>query len=285
MKLLTEMLPGDHNYFLAGDPHYGSKLFFRKGFDEFVNKVHSEYEGCSNNYVGLGGDYIEAIMIDDKRADVQKMAEPFIISQIEEVTELIRPLGERLLYMLDGNHELKHWRMGNITQKIAKDIGTQYGTVTTKMTIQSVKGNLMYKVWDTHGRKGINSSADDPIRRGTNEQLILKRQLRRKSGDCAAMIKHHTHKLFVSPPTSELYLTDDGRKLQQNYTEQDQKAKYIHPDMRWYGNAGSFMKLYEDGYSGYAEIAEYDPVQLGFLVLIVRGGKIVQLKKHLLKGV
>ena len=45
------------------------------------------------------------------------------------------------------------------------------------------------------------------------------------------------------------------------------------------------MKLFEDGYSGYAEIAEYDPVELGFLVLIVRGGKIVQLKKHLLKGV
>ena len=285
MKLFTEMLPGDHNYFFGADMHYGSILFFRKGWNEFVNCVFSEYEGCSNNNVGLGGDYIEAIMIDDKRADAQKMAEPFIISQIEEVTELIRPLGERLLYMLDGNHELKHWRMGNITQKIAKDIGTQYGTVTTKMTIQSVKGNLRDTVWDTHGRKGINSSADDPIRRGTNEQLILKRQLRRKSGDCAAMIKHHTHKLFVSPPTSELYLTDDGRKLQQNYTEQDQKAKYIHPDMRWYGNAGSFMKLYEDGYSGYAEIAEYDPVELGFLVLIVRGGKIVQLKKHLLKGV
>ena len=98
------------------------------------------------------------------------------------------------------------------------------------------------------------------------------------------MIKHHTHKLFVTPPTRELYLTDDGDGLQQNYTEQDQKAKYIHPDMRWYGNAGSFMKLFEDGYSGYAEIAEYDPVQLGWLVLIVRGGKIIELKTHILKG-
>ena len=68
-----------------------------------------------------------------------------------------------------------------------------------------------------------------------------------------------------------------------HYTKLDQTSSDIPPDMRWYGCAGTFMKLYEDGYSGYAEVAEYDPTEIGFLVLKVRGGKIVDLKKHYLK--
>ena len=285
MKLLTTRLPADHNWFFGADLHYGSILFYLKRWNEFVKCIKSPYEGCSNNYAALGGDNIEAILINDKRADKQKMTEPFVRVQEREVTELIRPIAPELKYMLDGNHELTLWRYGDVVGEICRALNVPHGTVTTKMTVLNAKGKFMYKIFDTHGRKGINSSADDPLRRDVNHQLILKRHLRRKAGDCAVMIKHHTHKLFVTPPTRELYLTDDGDGLQQNYTEQDQKAKYIHPDMRWYGNAGSFMKLYEDGYSGYAEIAEYDPVELGFLVLIVRGGKIVQLKKHLLKGV
>ena len=284
MKLLSVKLPADHNYFLGGDQHYGSTLFSTSGWNEFVRCINSEYEGCSNNVVALGDDNIEAIMIDDKRSDAQKMAEPFVLQQMEAVTEMLKPLEGRLLYLLEGNHEGKLWRFGNVVQKIARDVGTEYGTVTAKMTVQSTKGNLLYKVFDTHGRKGVNSSADDPLRRDTNHNLILKRHLRRKAADCAVMIKHHVHKLLVCPPTKELILIDDGKKIRQGYTTLVQNAPEIHPDMRWYGCAGSFMKLYQDGYSGYAEIAEYDPVELGFLVLIVRGGKIIELKKHYLKA-
>ena len=109
------------------------------------------------------------------------------------------------------------------------------------------------------------------------EQLVLKRHLKFKAGDCAVMIKHHTHKLLVCKPESEVYLVDDGEQIRQAYTGWGQDEPYIHPDARWYGNGGSFMKLYIDGITGYAERAEYDPVELGFLVLKVRDRKIVSL--------
>ena len=288
MKLITLKLPSNHNQFFFGDLHEGSILFSESGWNEFVKCLRGPYEGCYNNYACGGGDLMEAIMINDRRADAQKMQEPFVSYQIATTTERMKGIADVLNYLLDGNHETYLWRYGPIIKKMCDDISTpehtvHYGTVTAKMTVLNTKGKLMYKIFDTHGRKGVNSAADDPLRRDVNLQLILKRHLRRKAADCAVMIKHHVHKLIVTPPTKELILMDDGTKIQQGYTALNQRDAYIHPDMRWYGCAGSFMRLYRDGYSGYAEVAEYDPVELGWLVLIIRDGKIVELKKHYIR--
>lgn len=162
-------------------------------------------------------------------------------------------------------------------------MGVDYGTWSAKLSIQTSDGKLMYKIFETHGIRSITSAADDPKRRRVNMQLILKRQLKFKFGDCAVMIKHHTHKLLVCKPESELYLTDNGKHIKQEYTTYGQNEDYIHPDARWYGNAGSFLRMYGEGMSGYAEINEYDPVELGFLILKVRDRKIVELEPYRLK--
>ncbi len=278
MRLLTKNLENDHNIFHFGDLHNGSVLSSQKGWDKFVEAINSEYEGCSNNYGIEGGDDIEAIMVDDKRFDPEKLTQPLPLEQIDRAVELRQPIKDKLLCKLMGNHERKLWRFGDITEKICKDLGVDYGTYTAKITIKDKHDKLMYKIYETHGFKNITSSADDPKRRRVNMQLILKRHLKFKAGDCAVMIKHHTHKLLVCKPESELYLVDDGSKIKQAYTEWGQKEPYIHPDARWYGNAGSFLKLHGKGISGYAEIMEYDPVELGWLVLIVRDRKIVELR-------
>ena len=291
MELLNFKLPADHNLFFAGDPHWGSVQFSQNGFDEFVNCLHSEYEGCSNNFCELGGDNIEAITLDDRRADEQKTREPFILHQIRHVKEMYKPIAPMLLWMLDGNHEMKLWRFGNIVRdEFCPDLSTDthkvyYGTNAARITICNTRGKLLYKVFNCHGRKGISSAADDPNRRETNMNLTMKRYMRDKAADCAVMIRHHNHKLLRLSPLYKLVLKDNGKKLYQDYTKLDQGSSDIPPDMRWYGTAGAFMKLYTLGYSGYAEIAEYDPVELGFLVLIVRGGKIIDLKRHYFKAV
>lgn len=277
MKLITKRLPENHNIFFYGDKHEGSVLSSAHGWGAFIKMVKSPYDGCVANYAADGGDAIEAIMVDDKRFSPDKLNEQLPLAQMNKAIEIREPIKDKLLYMLMGNHEFKLWRFGNLTEEMCKKLGTTYGTYSVRLTVQDLKGKLMYKVFDTHGVRGITSTADDPIRRRTNMELILKRQLRRKAGDCAVMIKHHTHKLFVCKPASELYLTDNGEQIQQGYTGWGQDEDYIHPDARWYGNAGSFLKLYGEGISGYAEIAEYDPVELGFLVLKVRNKKIVSL--------
>jgi len=185
-------------------------------------------------------------------------------------------------FMLEGNHDRALWKFGDVVKDIAKELGVPYGTYTTKLTVKDKTGKLMYKLYATHGRKGINSTADDPKRRKVTMQLILKRHLKYQAGDCAVMVEGHTHKVLVCKPESELYLVDDGRRIRQAYTGWGQNERYIHPDARWYGNTGSFYKLYGPGSSGYAEIAGYNPTELGFVILKVRDRKIVELEPYYL---
>lgn len=240
----------------------------------------SEYCGCSNNRGVEGGDDIEAICIDDPRFDADKLTQDLPLAQIDRAIRLREPIKHLMLSKQTGNHEDRLWKFGDITAHICAKLGVDYGTFTAKISIIDLNGLPMYKIYDTHGRRGVSSSADDPIRREANMKLSLKRSLVRKAGDCAVMIKHHTHKLLVCEPHYELYLTDDGKHIYQGYTGVIQQGDYIDPDARWYGNAGSFLKLYGEGTSGYAEKAEYDPAELGFLILRVRERKIVGLDAY-----
>lgn len=277
MKLISVKLPDDHNIFLYGDVHEGSVLSCKAAWDKFVNMLFSEYAGCKNNYASDGGDAIEGILADDPRYNEQTEKEAKPLRQKKIATEKRREFKHLLLQMLTGNHERKLWKFGPITQEMCEDLGVPFGTYSCKLSVNNKKGKLMYKIYQTHGSRSISSTADDPIRMAANMRLILKRQLKFKFADCAVMIKHHAHKLIASKPETQLYLTDDGTQVSQNYTYWGQNESYIHPDARWYGCAGSFLKLFGDNVSGYAEIAEYDPVELGFLVLRVRDRKIVGL--------
>lgn len=283
MKLLTKNLEANHNYFFFGDQHHGSVLSSKSGWNKLLDMMCSEYEGCSNNYGSDGGDMFEAIMVDDPRFSEEKLNEPLPLEQMKSAVKNREPIKDKLVTILMGNHERKLWKFGNLTAEVCEQLGVEYGTYTAKISIRDSKDNLMYKIYQTHGFRGASSSADDPIRRQSNLRLSIKRHLKFKAADCAVMVKHHIHKLIVSKPETELYLVDDGKKVKQQYTSWGQNEPYIHPDARWYGAAGSFMKLYEDGMSGYAEMAEYDPVELGFLVLRVRDKKIAGLDPVYLK--
>uniref|UniRef100_A0A6M3LJX1 Uncharacterized protein n=1 Tax=viral metagenome TaxID=1070528 RepID=A0A6M3LJX1_9ZZZZ len=282
MQLITVRLPRNHNIFHFGDEHDGSILYYEAGWNKLVKAMGEPYDGCSNNYGVDGGDLIEAITVKDKRFSPEKMKEPRPLNQMENAVERRKPIKDRLLAILDGNHPYGLWEFGDVTKKIAEDLNVPFGTYTAKIIVKDPMGNLMYKIFETHGGKNITSTADDPKRRRVNMQLILKRQMRHKAGDCVVMVKHHAHKLIVCKPDSELYLTDDGKEITQKYTGWGQTEEYIHPDARWYGCAGSFLRLYGDGISGYAERREYDPVELGFLVTKVRDGKVIGMEPYYL---
>jgi len=229
------------------------------------------------------GDIIEAITIDDRRYDMATTSEPFPLQQIKDAVKTLSPISTRLLCILEGNHERILWRFGDLSNEIADQLKVKYGTYTAKLTINDKEGKYLYKIFATHGKKNITSTADDPKRRFVNQRLILKRHLKFKAGDCVVMVKGHTHKLLICKPEEELYLTDDTKEIKQRYISSSQNAPYIHPDHRYYVNSGSFLKLYgEMGVSGYAERAEYDPVELGFAVIMVRDGQIHDINKVVL---
>jgi len=276
LKIITKKLPSNHNLFLFGDDHEGTTLRHKKGWDKLVNMMHSEYEGCKQNFGWHHGDPIEAIMVDDPRYHPDTVETSIPMEQMERAIKNIEPISHMVLGMNESNHPLKLWRFGPISQIICDRLNIPFATWSAKLIARDSKGQLLYKSFHTHGRKIINSTADDPKRRIVNQRLILKRHLKFKMGDCILMCKGHVHKLIICGPESELFLSDDGDKIKQGYTMEDvnQTDNFIHPDHRTYVCTGSFLRLYGQGVSGYAEIAEYDPIELGFAIARFRNRKL-----------
>jgi len=288
MKLITKKMPVDFNLFLFGDTHEGTRLFFDGAFDTFIDTLCSPYDGlsASRNFCVHHGDAIEAVTVDDKRFDPGTVVDPrgTPFDQAKSQIKRLWPIKDKLLCLLMGNHELALRKFGNLSKVMADELGVPYGTYAAKITYVDHKGELIFKHYLTHGRKSITSTADDPKRRKTNMELILKRQLKFKAGDALLMSKGHTHKLLVCEPNSELYLTDDGGKLHQNYTHSRRNAGYIHPDHRWYVNTGSFYLGSLIDEVGYAEAFEYDPLETGYAVCLVRDRIIVDVKRCVVAG-
>jgi len=278
MRLLSKRLPADFNLFLAGDTHEGTILKHEEGIAQLLDMLESEYEGCKTNYMAHGGDEIEAILVDDKRYNVESVDHniPTPLKQAERVITTFKQVRKKILFWLLGNHTWKLLKYGNITRDvICKELEVPYGTFSTKFTVLDRKGEPRFKFFYMHGRKNIQSHAGDPVQRKTNMQIILKRHLYLKAGDAILMAKAHAHKLIVLKPTKSLYLYDDGKNIKQGYTKQIPESRYISPELRWYACTGSFLKLYGDnGVTGYAEMGEYDPVELGFIIVRVRNYKV-----------
>ena len=282
MQITPVSLPSNFNLFLISDLHKGTVLHHEHGLQQAIDMVAS----APNNFMVILGDLAEAITIDDKRYDRGSIdpRTPVPLLQYQSLATQFKPIKKRILTILEGNHD---WIISNkygngIKDILCKELEVPFGTYSCKLIVNDKKGRLMFKAFLTHGYGGVNSTADDPVRREANMQLMLKRKLNRKAGDTYLMASGHTHKLLIKPPIKELYLIDDGLRPRQRYNDTDHTSPYIHPDLRWYVNTGSFYKLFTMGESGYAERHNYDPNELGFVIVRVEGGKIQNVEKVIL---
>ena len=260
MILLDTNQDYDHNIYLFGDTHAGSLMKYHEGLRQFVQVVLEDHIGRALHL----GDIAEAIVVDDKRyraESIDARANVPLLQYNNAIAELA-PLAKnnKLLAILLGNHDWTLSKFGDyVKDLVCKNLGVPYGTYSCKLTVKH-GDNKMYKMFLTHGFGQINSNADDEIRNRANRQLKLKKLLYRKAGDCDLMAMGHVHKLLSVKPTEVLYLTDDGKKVHQNYTSPYMKYRdYIPPEARWYASTGSFYKLYEEGISGYGDRSGFDP--------------------------
>ncbi len=281
MQLISKYLPKDCKIILASDFHEGNSMQHPAGIKALVDYVKS----TKNIFVMLGGDLIEAICVDDKRySSFVHQAMP--IEQCKNIVEKLKPIADRILFVLEGNHE---WvltnKIGNIIEElICKPLGEHipYGTLTTKFSILDSKGRVRNKVFYTHGFRGrsISSVSPDPTRRIANEKYQLKTKLQHLAGDCAVMALGHYHKLIIAKPEEELYLIDNQIGIKACYTKPQDGTGYIDPNLRWYCCTGSFLKLYgELGVSGYGELFGYAPTELGYCEIDMVDYNIADIRK------
>ena len=283
MRLMTFEAPSSFNLFFAGDTHEGNKAFSRHAFDRFSKIFFSDFEGIPqkfNRWIHMG-DPADFISLSDKRHD-PNIHDKSIVQQFDTITKRYKPFAPQMVGMLNSNHAMSLKDLGTVTEWLcAKErLDIPYLTSSARLTFQDKNGELMFKVYVAHGRKTISSTADDEVRRYSNMQLILKRHMKRMASDCAVMVKGHAHKLIVLPPTPRLSMIDDGKKLKKIYPDpyEYQKMQVIPWEMRWYGCSGSFLRTFLEEHDTYSEQAEYDPVDMGFLVLIIRNGRIKELR-------
>lgn len=285
MQLIKKVVPRNCNIFNIGDDHEGTSLRHDDGWEQMIDMVRSEYKGVADNYVVDHGDIIEAITPDDPRYD-DSSGHTKVLAQIEEAISHRLPIADRMICILDGNHPKKLWRFGDITKKICKDIHVPFGTWTAIISYVTCKGNPLFKQFASHGFGAGRSTIDEPEDRENSLKRTLRKKLSRQAGDCAIMSMGHSHLLLIKKPKADLYITSNATRVKQGYTDPNNcdisGASYIDPFNRWYVNTGSFYRLYGNDFSGYAEQAGYNPIELGFAITMIRDGKIVDVKKIVL---
>lgn len=271
MQLIRADIKPDSDILLFGDTHEGTVAQHRDGVMEAI-----EYLATHKNAYGVFmGDEVEAIMVDDRRYDLEVHGKNTPLEQCKEVVKMFKSVRKKILCWLWGNHPQKLYRFGNLTRDvICKELEIPYGTWASKVDFQ------WFKFFVIHGVRGrLTSNAKDYRQRKANIEAALIQKLVGKAGDCVLMACGHFHQLISVPPADKLYLIDDGRRVKQRYLTALQRGEWIDPDRRFYGCTGSFLKSTVIGSSTYAEIEGYDPVELGCLIARVRDRKTVALDR------
>lgn len=281
MEVFSVVIDNDCDLYDAGDFHLGSALCHEKGINAMVQNIKSD----RHNRLINKGDNIEAILVTDKRFSLGGAKTVIISEQIDAVCDTLSPIQNQIASMAVGNHEITLWNYSNVTKEVLRRLdpkgkNIKYAGYAWVCHFLDKKGNLIFKYYGTHGRRSINNSNPDKMKRLAFKLGVLKAQLQEKASDCLVMSKGHAHKLLVRNPLKELYMNSDGSDLRGHYTCPNMGTpNYIHEDSRWYICSGSFLKTNIIGAIGYAESAEMDPVELGCAVIEVREGKVWNVRK------
>lgn len=275
MKLLKANIPQTCEIVLHGDSHEGNVACHQHGLNELIAWIKAK----RNRYFVHVGDEIEAITTNDKRFQHDTNDQPIPIQQMLAVQERYRPIANRCLVWLWGNHSAALKAFGNLTEMLCANLGVPYGTWSCKLDLWAGERRVC-KMFLTHGGRGqITSNAKDFEQQQANMKASLKRRLIHKAADCLIMACGHYHRLIVVDPAKRLILRDDGEKLTQSYLEQgDGSSDYIEPDSRFYACTGSFLRTFAMDVSTYSEQAGYDPVELGYVVVSIRKGAVVDVR-------
>lgn len=280
-------MPDEFKLVLFGDNQAGNKAMATDKFLECTDFIMSN----KKTYGVHMGDLLDAFWIDDYRYDPTTTTMTPIDAK-KMMIGYLKPLAKskKLLKIIKGNHERAlEKKAGDIIEDVCselrKESGCQYpitGLYNNKLQFYDSNNRLISKTYLTHGRKTIQSTSPDPHRRKAYMQFRLKRLLENQAGDCILMARGHSHIVLVTPPMPTLWLdTDKTGEIKQHYTKPGtgKSAGYIHPDHRWYGCTGSFLKSQLINAETYSEVAEYEPVELGYLIATFANRTCVDLEE------
>lgn len=286
MRILTAVLPEDCDIALLSDDHNG--LISR--CDQAVAGVLDWVGKKKNRRFAHLGDAFEARCIHHKFFDLDNTKIPIPQQQIKQEAYEFRHVAPKCIAWLMGNHEWGQSTVMDMTMSVLETLGIPdvYGGLACKVHLVTEKGEPIGKLYLQHKTRGrFVSNAKDHEQRSANIKASVKMSLLNKACDCHVMACGHAHQVVVVPPSHILGVNDTGGNLGQVYLDDilpAADAQYIDPNQRWYACTGSFLQTSVLGIETYAERAGYDPVEIGWVVLEIRDGKIRGLHPVYFKG-
>lgn len=281
MELISRVMPANYTAVDTGDWHLGNCNAHIDGIKEAIKRAQEP-----DTYIVLKGDLLDSILPNDKRYAHCAVSIPTPMQSLDLLTELLQPVRGKILAVLLGNHEYHLINTLNTAWELAKRLDAPYGGYACKFTALDEKHKVRHKMFLTHGHGALPAGAKDAIQRRANQESALKRKLEGTGhSDCIYMSMAHTHKLMTVAPTinHEVMMTDNGKKLQQQYrVHSAQNTQYIPPEARWYGCSGSMLKTNTApgvGAISYSEVFMYAPSEMGWLEVQVENGEVAAVKK------
>lgn len=234
-----------------GDVHRGNPWMDEKTFYKTLDWV--EENDC---YVICMGDYGECINAKDPRHDYNALdgKYPTPDKQYEQIEEDLSRIKDKIIFMLEGNHEANFWKRNNhnYTGTMAHHLGVPYTGISAyllfKFKRKTGKGKST-QVFETYAHHGWAGG------RTAGYQVKTIHDLKNIFPNAHMYLMGHNHQLGEALPRTYLYV--------------DKRTKQIREFTQHFFFTGSYIKGHEVGRGSYVEARAYPPTMIGSPVIEV----------------
>jgi hypothetical protein len=263
LNLITKEITykGDQTFTLypLGDIHLGTIHCDRNHFKQTIDRIAADPNAL---VVGMG-DYCECIVLSDPRFEPSEISPEFqgrlgdiAVAQGEQFIADILPIKDKIIGMIDGNHEfeLKRRHYYDLTLSACRTLGVPYLSDTAMIrlvfrresdTSKHVESHNVF-IYAEHGAGGGGKSGGK-----VNSLCDLMAHF-----EADLYLRGHVHDKIVVPKPM-LRMTGQG------------KAKLIQKK-RFGVLTGCFYKSYEEGSSSYGQRKGYAPNEIGCPAIRIR---------------
>lgn len=228
-----------------GDIHLGHKncdLDLLQSTIDFIKKTPKA--------IVLGmGDYCDAISPKDARFSANEIDPEYPTPDVQykAIENLFRPIKNKIIGLLDGNHDLKHWKehAHNYVDMLAYNLGVPYLSIDAYIRLKFIR--LMNSA-EEHNTFNIYAHHGCTASRTKGAKINKIEDLAKIFPGLDLYLMGHVHERGESPPRTFLYV--------------NRALNIIHREQHFVFTGG-YLRGYIDGSSSYIEEKTLEPTALG----------------------
>ena len=259
-KIVREGKPMKLNLVALGDFHVGHRNVDYDLLERVINTV-KDTPDCL--WIGMG-DYADCITFQDKRFDLNAV-DPTCMTpdcQYRRVKELLEPIKDKCIGLLDGNHDYLFWRryQHNYVDSLAYQLGVPYLTMDAYIRLRFIRKSgkhpktRQFNIYAHHGWTGA---------RTVGGRINRIQDLAKIFPNLDLYLMGHTHLLGQAPPQVQL-------SVDQHLNVVEHVERFVF--------TGSFLRGYMPDAVSYIETKTLTPTSLGAPLIRIQVGENDRIK-------